>query len=234
VFALARDARIAPFRKARSYVQQANTPLPDRLQSYNFLERVNVTEVFAADFLSALDLNAPRVLFRERYADAGTTSELDSMLYLDWKFTLADNDIRKVDKACGLAGVPVCFPFLDDDVVEFSTRVPPNLKLKGLKLRYFFKRAMRGFLPNEILKKSKHGFGLPFGVWLRTDRELQQLAYDSLSHLKAHHYFRPAFIDELIHLHRRGHAAFYGGALWVFMALSLWLQAHSTESKRDT
>ena len=44
-------------------------------------------------------------------------------------------------------------------------RLPPDLKVKGLKLRWFFKEALRGFLPDAIITKKKHGFGLPFGIW---------------------------------------------------------------------
>ena len=40
-------------------------------------------------------------------------------------------------------------------------RLPPEYKLKGLTLRWFFKEALRGFLPDEIIAKKKHGFGLP-------------------------------------------------------------------------
>ena len=53
---------------------------------------------------------------------------------------------------------------LDDALLEFSCRLPVEYKLRGLKLRWFFKEALRGFLPDEIITKKKHGFGLPFGV----------------------------------------------------------------------
>jgi hypothetical protein len=52
---------------------------------------------------------------------------------------------------------------LHQDVVDVSTRVPPDLKMQGTDLRTFYKRAMADFLPSEIINKSKHGFGLPFG-----------------------------------------------------------------------
>lgn len=219
--------RIAVFRKIKRYIAQAKTPLPDRYQSYNFLERVSPTSVFATDFLASVDTSAPLRLFRDTYAQPNTDSTLDRSLFLDWKFTLADNDLRKVSKACELAGIPVCYPFLDDDLVSFSTCIPPDLKLKGTQLRYFFKKAMSDFLPVEVLRKTKHGFGLPFGLWLRTDTGLQHLAYDSLTDLKTTHYFRPDFIDDLIDLHRRDHPAFYGGVIWVLMSLALWLRAHA-------
>ena len=65
---------------------------------------------------------------------------------------------------------------LDDDLLAFSLRLPINYKLKGLKLRWFFKETLRGFLPDEILVKKKQGFGFPFGVWLTRHEALRKLA----------------------------------------------------------
>ena len=87
------------------------------------------------------------------------------MLAYDWRYTLAETDLPKVCGSTQLAGVAVGFPFLDERLVDFSLRLPTDYKLKGLKLRWFFKEALRGFLPDEILTKKKQGFGLPFGVW---------------------------------------------------------------------
>ncbi len=226
IFAFPGGGNIMPVRKARSYIEQANIPLPDRLESYNFINRIIATEVFTGDFLSSIDTGHPQKLQRERYADARSDSIINRMLYLEWKQVLADNDLRKVTRMCALAGVNAQFPLLQDNLVDFSTRIPPSFKVKGLKLRYFFKEALRDFLPPQVQSKSKHGFGLPFGVWLSSHPQLQQLAKDSLSDLKRRNFVRPEFIDNLTRQHQNEHAAFYGEAIWVFMMLELWLQAH--------
>ncbi|MBN1378919.1 MAG: asparagine synthase [Gammaproteobacteria bacterium] len=213
-------------RKLRSYVQQARVPMPDRLQTYNFLHRVAAAEVFTDGFLTQIDTQEPIQDARNVYESAGTDSMLDRMLYLDWKITLADNDIRKVSHMAELAGIDVRYPFLDDDVVEFSTRVPPNLKIRKQYLRYFFKRAMTGFLPQEIINKSKHGFGLPFGVWLKTSRELQDFIYKALDALKQREIIKSEYITRIVDAHRGEHAGYYGTMVWVLAILELWLQAH--------
>ncbi len=91
-------------RKLKSYVQQASVPMPDRLQTYNFLHRVASEEVFTSSFLEQVDTLEPAKDARKVYESAGTDSMLDRMLYLDWKITLADNDIRKVSCMAELAG----------------------------------------------------------------------------------------------------------------------------------
>ena len=80
------------------------------------------------------------------------------MLYLDWHHTLADNDLRKVNRMCQLAGIDVEYPMLDDRLVEFSTRVSSARKMYRNRLRDFYKRAVADLLPAEIINKPKHGF----------------------------------------------------------------------------
>ncbi len=126
---------------------------------------------------------------------------------------------------CELAGIDVKYPFLDSELVDFSCSIPSNMKLKGFKLRYFYKQAMKGFLPNEILTKPKQGFGLPFGVWMKTNKDLQALAYDNISALKQRKFFNPDFLNDAIAQHKSGHASYYGELIWVLMMLELWLQA---------
>ena len=79
-----------------------------------------------------------------------------------------------------MASVKVGFPLLDDGLLAFSQSLPNHYKLKGLRLRWFFKEALRGFLPDEVITKKKQGFGLPFGVWATTHPPLAKLAADSL------------------------------------------------------
>jgi asparagine synthase (glutamine-hydrolysing) len=217
---------IGMVQKAQSYVRQALMPLPDRLEAYNFLERENAREVFHADFVAALDLEEPLRLQQQRYAKPQNASSLNRMMYLDWQQTLADNDLRKVGRMCALAGVEVVYPLLDDRLIEFSCTVPSALKLKERRLRHFYKEAMHGFLPQETIMKQKHGFGLPFGVWMVEHAPLRELAYESLLCLKKRPYFQPEFIERAIELHRTEHAAYYGDLVWILMMLELWLQAH--------
>lgn len=217
--------RVWPLSKLASYVRQARIPMPERTESYNFLTRTGLAEVFEPDFLSLIDPRLPLELLRQRYADAPAATLLDRMLYLDWKFTLADNDLRKVGRMCALAGVEVQYPWLDDEVVEFSATLPAQWKMHGRELRHFAKQALSGFLPDEVIRKPKHGFGLPFGEWLKISPELQNNVYALLRDLKRRGIVQPRFLDTLIEQHRGGHAAYYGSMVWILAMLEAWLSA---------
>jgi asparagine synthase (glutamine-hydrolysing) len=227
----ARKWHVGPLHKLHRYVEQAKVPLPDRHHTDNLVEMQQPAGLYCDEFLSEIDKSHPSTLMREEFFAAGSDADvLDRMLQFDWRFTLADNDIRKVTEMCELAGVTARFPLLDDDVIDFSLRVPSDLKIKRFRLRYFYKQALSDFLPQQVIQKSKHGFGLPFGEWLLTSQRLQDIVYDALNDLGRRGIFGRTFIDALIDDHRCGHTAFYGNMVWVLAMLEWWLDAHASDA----
>jgi asparagine synthase (glutamine-hydrolysing) len=217
-------------RKAKSYVEQASRPMPARYESYNLIDHLGAQTVFTPEFLSQVDLGSPLKLLDATYQHFSRASLINQMLGIDLKFTLADSDLPKVTRMCELAGVEVAFPMLHESVVELSGRLPAELKLRGSQLRYFFKEALRDFLPAEILSKEKHGFGLPVGAWLTTEPELRSLVGDALSGLKSRGIVAPRFIDELMGEHLRNHAAYFGTMAWVLMMLEFWFRKDASSA----
>ena len=214
--------------KARSYIEQASMPLPARLESYNLLQRYGHRVVLEDGFIDTIDPGAAPARLNGAYwerQDLGL-SQINELLALDMRFTLADNDLVKVRKACELAGVEAAFPFLHDDMVDFAARLAPRDKLKGTQLRPFFKRALAETLPPAILRKKKHGFGLPFGLWLHSHAGLRDFAFDNLTQLRQRGIVRPAFIDELQGRLLAQHPAYHGTMVWILLMLEQWLRAH--------
>ena len=215
-----------PVGKARSYVAQARLPLPERLGSrYNLLNRFGAERVFS-DALLAGGAFDPLALEREVWARSPAAGQLNRLLAFDFKFTLGDNDLPKVTRMCHAAGVEVAFPLLTTALTDHSLRLPPGQKLKGRRLRHFFKESLRGFLPEAIISKPKHGFGMPFGDWVLAQPALAAQVRDALGSLATRGLVRPAFLDEIQLALRSGHAGYYGTMVWVLMSLELWIRAH--------
>jgi asparagine synthase (glutamine-hydrolysing) len=220
--------RLPLLRKGASYIEQAKVPMPDRLQTYNLLERLGPADVLTPGFLARIDRDEPARQQRGVWAgSAADEDELNRMLAFDWRYTLAENDLPKVCGTAELACMNVAFPLLDDDLLGFSTRLPTSYKLRGLTLRWFFKEALRGFLPDKIIAKRKHGFGLPFGVWVVSHAPLNRLASESLRSLSTRGIVRPDFIEALLSTRLAEHPRYYGELVWIMMMLEHWLQSHA-------
>ncbi|HEU4627061.1 MAG TPA: asparagine synthase-related protein [Steroidobacteraceae bacterium] len=213
-------------RKARGYVSKANTPLPSRLEAYNIMNQDGGAEFLDPSFRAAIDPAAPFRDMHEVWDAANADNTIQRMLFYDWQYTLSDNDLRKVESMTALAGVRVSYPMLHADVIDLSLRVPPDIMMPGMRLRDFYKRATAGWLPDEIINKKKHGFGLPFGLWLQDSPQLRELITANLSSLRGRRLIRPEFIDRLLALHGNEDASFYGVFVWVLAMLEQWLQEH--------
>ncbi len=218
------ESWVMPLRKLRSYVDQASITLPERFETWNFVHREGGSLLFDDAFMRMIDPRAPLCAIEETYTAIESPDLLDRMLVYDWKYTLADNDLRKVSTMCHAAGVEVRYPMLDAAVVDLSLRIPTAMKMNGFELRSFYKRAMKGFLPDEILEKKKHGFGLPFGVWLKTHARLAEFVYENLKRFNERGVVRPEFIDRLIAEHQEGHPGYYGYIIWDLVMLEQWLE----------
>ncbi len=215
-------------RKAASYVDQASVPMPARLETYNLLKRFGATAVLTPRFLDHVIETEPSAIQRSIYERQRSAPFVDRMLAYDWRFTLADNDLPKVTLATALSGVEVGFPLLSDALVDLSTRIAPRDKVRGLRLRHFFKQSLTGFLPPEIIAKKKHGFGMPVGAWLVGDAAFRSLARDSVAALADRGIIRPELVDDLFSRRLEEHAGYYGEMVWILMMLEQWLSARAT------
>jgi asparagine synthase (glutamine-hydrolysing) len=229
LFAQGPLAAIPGVRKVGSYINQARVPLRDRLQTYNLLQRLGIREVLSANLLARVDVLDPSAQQRRIWAQPDTPHQIDRNLAFDWRYTLAENDLPKVCGSAALAGMEVGFPLLDQRLVDFSSRLPPSYKLRGLKLRWFFKEALRGFLPDEIITKKKQGFGLPFGVWTASNPALFEFARESLAGFSARGIVRPEFIEDLLNRRLHEHPGYYGEMIWILMMLEQWMRRHAPD-----
>ncbi len=218
-----------PFlRKLKSYIEQARIPMPDRMETYNFLHRSSLSEIFNRDFLDLVSTDAPLKYLSERYRTAAPdTSLIKRMLFLDHKFTLADNDLRKVNRMCELAGIEVRYPLLQERMMDFSAKVPTNMLLRGFELRSFYRRAMEGFLAKETLNKSKHGFGLPFGVWMNEYEPLRNFVDHNLTNFKKREIINVDYIEKIMDAQKTADASYYGVFIWLLVFLEQWMDANN-------
>jgi asparagine synthase (glutamine-hydrolysing) len=121
---------------------------------------------------------------------------VDRTMQFYTKLYMQDDILTKVDRASMMHSLEVRAPFLDIEFIDFVRRIPWRYKLRGGQTKYLLKKALEPILPNDILYRTKKGFGVPIGAWLQTGA--LTLPATSLAGLDA------GFIEARLAAHRSG------------------------------
>jgi asparagine synthase (glutamine-hydrolysing) len=129
---------------------------------------------------------------------------LHKRAYIDYKLRLVDHLISDHGDRMALANsVEVRYPFLDKDLVEFSTRLPPQLKLKDYTEKYILKKMAGRFVPKKVVEREKFGFVAPGSPYL-IQRDIEYIN-DLLSGetIRKQGFFDPAEIQRLVNTYKQ-------------------------------
>jgi asparagine synthase (glutamine-hydrolysing) len=121
-----------------------------------------IAEIFDAP-LSAEELY-------EEALDLWSTQEgdlIDKTLEFYTTFYLQDCILTKSDRATMLNSLEGRAVFLDNDLVDMCRRLPNRFKFRGGERKRLLRRAIADWVPGEVLKRKKKGFGIPLTRWLR-------------------------------------------------------------------
>jgi asparagine synthase (glutamine-hydrolysing) len=184
----------------------------------------NFYSAFSATEQSALFPSlAPESTYRNfhRYWDGKSgLSPLARMLYVDQKTYLVEL-LMKQDRMSMAASIESRVPFLDHEFLEFSTRVPDRLKIRGGEAKYILKKAVEDLLPHDIVYRKKMGFPTPLRQWLLDPRAGALysilMARDGL----LSSYIDSAALDRLIGRHVRGEED-ATDRIWRLLTLQVW------------
>jgi len=220
----------------RRYVQRARIPNPKRVFSYGAFLSTPPEEIFEPDFIAAVPPQEWMNIADGHFNRHTKSNELNRLMFFDLKLILADNDLRKVVGTAELAGIRTRFPLLDHNLAELTGRIPSSLKMHGTEKRYIFKRAMQDILPQEVLRKKKHGFGVPLGLWLQQEPTLRSMTREVLDDPRTRQrgYVRRQFLDLLLARKGQQEAALFGEAVWSILALELWHRQHLESPARSS
>ncbi len=194
-------------------------PAGEHMRWQYFLSPELASGLLRPDFVSRVDAR-PFPLVADWAERCPSEHRLDREVYVDLKMTMADSVLMKVDKMSMASSLEVRVPFLDHEVVEFATGLPPEWRMRGFETKTILKEALLGHLPREILYRKKQGYSLPIKNWLR--RELRDYAREQIreSPLVAEA-FEPAAIERVWHEHlerKQNH----NHLLWALLNLALW------------
>jgi asparagine synthase (glutamine-hydrolysing) len=129
------------------------------------------------------------------------------------------------DRMAMAASVEARYPFLDHRVIEFGCRLPPRLKIRGLKEKVLLKQAMRRDLPPSIVRRTKQPYRSPdSAAFFKDERPLPWVAdlLGRASLLRAG-LFEPGAVAKLLEKCRSGRAIGFGDNIAFVGVLSTML-----------
>ena len=177
--------------------------------------------LFNPDFAETVRDTTPEEFLTTAWARSTASNDIERMLDTDVQTYLPGELLVKMDIATMAYSVEARSPFLDHELMEFAAALPPNLKLFRNAGKRLLKRALKPWLPDEILERRKMGFGVPLATWFRTD--LRELPREVLLDPKSidRGYFRAREIELLIDEHQDGRAN-HASRIWALLQLELW------------
>ena len=206
----------------RNYIHKAaSEPLDRYIEDISIFTRLNKPRLYTTDFQRQLGSNEAEALFRDYAAHVRSGDPLDMLLYLDSKTYLPGDILTKVDRMSMAVSLEARVPLLDHKLIEFVTRLPAALKMKGQESKYIFRRAVEDIVPPEILNRPKQGFGVPISEWI--NKQLRERIRDTFADARTRQrgYLEPKYVDVLLDEHERGRRD-HSWALWALLMLELW------------
>ena len=160
-------------------------------------------------------------------------SEVNKTSYLGLRLGLAEDMLVKVDRMSMAHSLEVRSPLLDHRLVEFVTRLPSSMKLRGWETKAILKDTVRRYLPPATMRKRKQGFSIPLREWLRNG--LNEMVGDFLEAGDGRlpsEVFRREVVRRLLAEHRRGDAD-HSSIIWLLLNYAAWRDIYIDRRSAD-
>ncbi|MCS6912735.1 MAG: asparagine synthase (glutamine-hydrolyzing) [Myxococcales bacterium] len=167
---------------------------------------------------------------RVQRSDHGRRDYLNYIIYVMMQDHYFGNlMLGKLDLLSANLGIEARCPYTEPTYAHFVYNIPARFKFRGGTVKSFFKRAIAGLLPDDIIYRPKQGFRTPvvemfqgrLGDWARPI-----LLGGGLTEAGV---LRQEHLAQLLRDHREGRRD-YSNRLWTAMALNLW---HDRWARRE-
>jgi len=140
---------------------------------------------------------------QKAFSEASSSDLLGTLMEVDLQTQLPDDLLLLTDRMTMASSIECRVPLIDQALVDLSLDMPTSMKINGRDLKHVLKRAMTGVLPDEILYRSKRGFGAPMGAWLKQSLAGMTNALLAKDVVERRGLFRHEAVAELVDAHRR-------------------------------
>ena len=158
--------------------------------------------------------------FKEKYNQQNPKSLTDYRM-IDKNVSLEGDMLVKVDRTSMLNSLECRAPFLNKSIWDLTNSLPESYLLKGWNKKYILKEAFADKFPPKFLNKSKQGFGVPVGDWLRGSLRPELESYIEPKFLESQGIFNNNYIRNLVKKHLVGQED-KSMQVWCFYTFQKW------------
>jgi asparagine synthase (glutamine-hydrolysing) len=212
----------APLRNAKKFARSAALDFEARYMGFGTYFTDEAKQKLYSDELREATRRLDAYYLHRRYFErCSKAAPLNRLLYVDMKTFLPCLNLDYTDRTSMAATLEVRVPLLNHELVELAARMPPRLKLRGLRRKYILKRAAESLLPREVVWRRKAGFGAPVRAWLRGP--LRPLVEELLSEevVRRRGLFRPEEVRRVVADNLSGRED-YGLHVLQLLTLEMW------------
>lgn len=146
---------------------------------------------------------------------------LNDFREIDRHMSLEGDLLVKVDRTSMLNSLECRAPFLNKKLWDYTKTLPDNYLIKGWDKKHILKEAFKDQFPDKFLDKTKSGFGVPVGNWLRTILKNELESYIDKKALEYQNIFQTEAIIKLVKNHVSGQAD-NTFKVWSFYCFQKW------------
>lgn len=139
---------------------------------------------------------------------------------IDKNMSLEGDMLVKVDRTSMLNSLECRAPFLNKKLWDYTNTLPDSYLINGWHKKHILKEAFKDEFPNNFLNKSKAGFGVPIGDWLRNSLRKDLEFYIEDKFLDSQNIFQKQNIKKLVHDHLNGKDHTF--MVWTFYCFQKW------------
>lgn len=156
------------------------------------------------------------------FEEVSDLDPLDRVFFVEFHSKMVNDYLLTEDRMSMSHSVEERVPFLDLDLVNFGFSIPVHLKMKGNKTKYLFRKAMEGYLPEQILHKKKWGFTV--NPYLQFQKDLKSVAEKILTpkFVDEQGIFNYAYIEKILKTKPSPRLKWHYSFLWIVLGFAIW------------